>query len=157
MKKYCMKEHKMSDKCCCCYNWWDNTIIDGITKHDNKYYYFTCYFPGQLENGMYHLTLLNNNIYKLSMEYSKLWRKQIEYKTIIRELEKQHLKYFNKMYLNCKKIVFERIDKRCETIKKIKEEYLENKTPTYIAKGNFSGSIDFINGINVEWENVIEI
>jgi hypothetical protein len=66
----------MIEKVYCVNNFWDMTIIEGVTEYNDKKYYFNCIFSNAVDDwtDVYELTLLDDYIFKLTLENFEYWK-----------------------------------------------------------------------------------
>jgi len=153
----------MTEKVYCVYDYWDMTIIEGIAEYNNGKYYFKCI--SSIEDGnnygwtdMYELTLLDDYIFKLSLEnweYWKMWLKNPVVPHPIEYAKSRKIRTLEEIFTkdNVEKELIEQTEKHYQNELLI-EEYLKSTSPTFKAKGIFSGQINGMD-TNVEWDNAV--
>jgi hypothetical protein len=153
----------MIEKVYCVNNWWDNTIIDGIAKHNDENYFFNCIFSEEEDDWSdnYYLTLLDENIFELALknwEYWKQWLKQSVIPHPVKYAEKRKIMTVDQIFseINVEKNLIELTEKYYQN-EIVINNFLKNSEPIYKAKGIFYGDINGINKTEVKWENILKI
>jgi hypothetical protein len=146
----------MLEKVYCVHDWWDNTIIKGVAKYQNKNYYFNCIFSELNDDWTeeYYLTLLTEEIYNLLLWNWNYWKKWLKQSIIPHPMEYEEERETKSFEEIIEKYGNNDLWKDTEQNYKndiIINEYLKNKKPDYKLKGVFYGDING-NNTEVEWK-----